>query len=85
MTGSRKMADDIDRANIINEQLREMALAEHFRKAGSSPQPAAPSPLVCTSCGGSIPERRILAMPGCERCISCQIEFEMGESRRRKF
>jgi phage/conjugal plasmid C-4 type zinc finger TraR family protein len=32
----------------------------------------------CEDCGGNIPEKRRLAVPGCRRCVECQMDFEEG-------
>jgi phage/conjugal plasmid C-4 type zinc finger TraR family protein len=77
------MADDIDRANDINEQLREIALGEHFRRLDSVTPTSSPrSQGSCSDCGLPIPSGRLKVMPSCVRCLQCQIEYEMGDHRR---
>jgi phage/conjugal plasmid C-4 type zinc finger TraR family protein len=31
---------------------------------------------LCIDCGGDIPDARLEAVPGCQRCVSCQEKFE---------
>lgn len=31
----------------------------------------------CVSCGELIPQKRVQAIPGCTRCVTCQQKFEM--------
>ena len=74
--------DDIDRANDINEQLREIALAEHFRRMDAHPSRDLARE-GCADCGLPIPVCRLEAMPGAIRCRPCQIESEVGQQQPR--
>ncbi|WP_298438016.1 TraR/DksA family transcriptional regulator [Geobacter sp.] len=67
------MPDDIDRAQEINEQFLEDALAEHRRR---KPLTVADSALICIDCETPIPEKRRKAAPGCVRCVECQTLLE---------
>lgn len=65
------MVDIVDRAQMREEELRQEALdraRQHFR--------AAAAPRDCVDCGGRIPAARRRAVPHCERCVYCQVEFE---------
>lgn len=71
------MADEIDRAQGINEGHQREALAAHFRRL-----PAAVfAPTICDDCGEPIPEERQKAAPGCIRCIDCQTRHELTMKR----
>lgn len=65
------MPDDMDRAQAINEQILDDALANHCRA-----MPKGESLTHCEDCGEPIPEGRRKASPGCRKCIICQAEFE---------
>ncbi|MDA8428923.1 MAG: TraR/DksA family transcriptional regulator [Geobacteraceae bacterium] len=67
------MPDEMDRAQEINEQFQEAALAEHQRNR----QRGRPAATHCEECGDEIPEKRRQAMPGCRKCISCQEAHEI--------
>ena len=66
------MADDIDRAQAINERHLETALEEIRHN-----QPTGESLEFCESCQRTIPENRRLAVPGCRKCIHCQEQSEL--------
>lgn len=68
------MADLIDRANELAEDMLQAALSRQQRPA------CAPAALWCDDCGEQIPELRRLAAMGCACCISCQ---ELRELRNR--
>lgn len=70
------MADDIDRAQAINEQLQRDALDAHRRR-----QPSGDSLNECEECGEQIPARRRQAVPGCTRCVECQMMHERDLKR----
>lgn len=69
------MADEIDRAQGINESHQAEALAAHFRHRRTLPA-AVFAPTDCEDCGEPIPEARLKAAPGCIRCIDCQRAHE---------
>jgi len=77
--------DDIDRANDYAEQMRELALKEHFRRRlhTSSKKAGRLRPGCCLDCGIPIPELCLSVRPDAVRCILCQIEHEMMLSRRK--
>ena len=66
------MADDVDRAQRINEQLQADALGAHRRKQLTVED----SYTDCIDCEEPIPEARRAAVPGCKRCIECQTLHE---------
>jgi len=55
------MADEIDRAQTINEQHLDDALAAHLRRPAYT---VADSALICIDCERPIPARRREAVPG---------------------
>lgn len=38
--------------------------------------PKGESATECQECGNPIPEGRRLAMPGCQYCITCQVQYD---------
>jgi len=64
--------DQFDRATQLEEQAREIALAQVLART----QGAGASALTCIDCGVDIPEARRRAVPGCQRCVDCQEEVE---------
>jgi len=70
--------DQFDRATQLEEQQREIALAQVLART----RPAVESAHFCIDCGVDIPEARRRAVPGCQRCVDCQEEFERRASGR---
>ncbi|HDR9101585.1 MULTISPECIES: TraR/DksA C4-type zinc finger protein [Burkholderia] len=72
--------DDFDRASMIEEQTRELAIA-----AARANAPHGESAFVCQNeeCGVPIPEARRVAAPGCRYCIECQSRREAAALKRR--
>jgi len=70
--------DQFDRATLLEEQQREIALAQVLART----QGAGESALYCIDCGVDIPEARRRAVPGCQRCVDCQAIFERRKSGR---
>ena len=70
------MADIIDTASEIEELQRNAALSAHRidRSAVSAEH--------CEDCGIEIPEKRRVAMPGCQMCASCQADLELIRKQR---
>ncbi len=68
------MSDLFDRAQDREQELRDDALAEHFRRSEKRHVDA--SAERCAVCGVLIPERRRLAVPGVQTCIDCQQAVE---------
>lgn len=64
--------DDIDRAQIHEEEMREAAI-----ERACSNTPRGVSATVCEECGARIPEARRQAVPGCRLCVECQSYYEM--------
>jgi len=64
--------DQFDRATQLEEQQREIALAQVLARTRG----AGESALHCIDCGVDIPEARRRAVPGCQRCVDCQEDFE---------
>jgi len=65
--------DQFDRATQLEEQHRELALAQ---QALQRAQTTGASAFFCIDCGVDIPEARRQAVPGCQRCIDCQTRHE---------
>lgn len=68
------MADDIDRAQEREEQMRSDALAEHARRSHGDPD--LPSAESCAVCGEPIPMMRRQTLPGVQTCVECQADLE---------
>lgn len=74
------MTDDIDRAQALEQQLRQDALDRH--RALHAPAPADQTPVEarsCAACGDPIPLRRLVAQPDATRCRFCQELVEDAE------
>ena len=69
--------DIFDRAQECEAWFRQDAIAHatrhNVRKA------KVPSRETCMECGAVIPEARRNAVPGVQRCITCQTEMEGGK------
>lgn len=63
--------DDVDRAQMREQENRQDALAAQQRRAHPDDAPEE-SARWCIDCGEPIPEARRLAVPGCSRCVDCQ-------------
>jgi phage/conjugal plasmid C-4 type zinc finger TraR family protein len=68
------MADEMDRAQAREEEMRADALAEHQRRAHGDA--TIPSARQCAICDEDIPARRRLAIPGVQTCVECQRDLE---------
>jgi phage/conjugal plasmid C-4 type zinc finger TraR family protein len=68
------MTDVSDLASDREEELRSDAL-QTMRRARDAAC-SQPSALTCIACGEPIPQARRDAVPGCQRCISCQQVLE---------
>ena len=64
-------AEIIDQANELEELLRNNAIQAHRINHN------AVSATLCIDCGDDIPELRRVKVPGCQRCASCQGDFEL--------
>jgi phage/conjugal plasmid C-4 type zinc finger TraR family protein len=73
------MADEIDRAQALEEAQRDDALAKHRRL-----MPHGDSAEVCDDCGEPIPVERRAAVPGVRRCVACQQLTEIEMTMRAK-
>jgi phage/conjugal plasmid C-4 type zinc finger TraR family protein len=67
------VADEIDRAQALDEAHREQALASHHMRAASRLREARTH---CRRCGDPIPKTRREAMPGADTCVECQASEE---------
>lgn len=65
------MGDIVDRAQAREQEIREEAIERQRRLAR-----LAPARVDCEDCGEKIPATRRRAVPGCSRCVDCQVEFE---------
>jgi phage/conjugal plasmid C-4 type zinc finger TraR family protein len=79
------MADDIDRASELEAWSRERSLKEQRERAGFAEAAdwnrLSAKWCVESDCGERIPDARRRALPGVERCVTCQ---ELKEKRARK-
>lgn len=67
------MADDIDRAQEREQEMRQDALARHARL---QPPAASVSAEFCVLCETPIPEGRRRAVAGVQTCVECQADLE---------
>jgi phage/conjugal plasmid C-4 type zinc finger TraR family protein len=65
--------DDIDQAQVCNEDFQAFALKLNQRMR----EPVNYTGELCLDCDEVIPEKRRAAVPGCRRCIDCQETYEM--------
>jgi phage/conjugal plasmid C-4 type zinc finger TraR family protein len=65
--------DMTDSAQELEQAVRNDAI---LRLRNCFPEPERPSSKFCSCCGEEIPEKRRLAVPGCQFCVECQREFE---------
>lgn len=70
------MADECDLAQVMSERYLRGEIAK-ARTAATSYESRVTS-YECADCGREIPEARREAVPGCVRCVKCQIIFERG-------
>lgn len=66
------MTDVFDRATELEEQDCERALAEQIKRAAIANKTVDDSAEFCEDCGIDIPLKRRQAVPGCQRCVTCQ-------------
>jgi len=64
----------MDAADIASE--REAIHREESLARARKAQASGPSLDTCENCGAPIPEARQRAVPGCDRCVTCQKERE---------
>lgn len=70
-------AEIIDQASELEELLRNNAIQAHRINHN------AVSATHCMDCGDDIPELRRVKVPGCQRCASCQGDFELSKKQGR--
>jgi len=61
--------DEGDVAKAFQDETIDRALANRTRHEGIGRE-------ICIDCKDPIPEARRKAVPGCDRCVQCQGEFE---------
>lgn len=66
--------DILDLAKQQEDFALKATLADHRRQG----VPTGESAHNCCDCEIVIPEARRLAVPGCQRCVTCQQELEQG-------
>ena len=69
--------DSADHAQIIQEQSLSVALDAAQQASLSKPSVSA---VECEICGNPIPEKRRMAVQGCNTCIGCQQVLERHEA-----
>ena len=67
--------DEADCAREYSEHLLNVEIRKCIAAQGSKLK--AQSRMECEECGETISEARRNAVPGCTRCVGCQIESEM--------
>jgi len=72
------MADDIDRAQAHEQELRDDALAAHARRGSDFFPEDDGETLLCRVCDDFIPDARREALPGVQTCVPCQEEIELA-------
>lgn len=72
------MADDIDRAQAHEQELRDDALAAHARRGSDFFSEDEGETLLCRVCDDFIPDARREALPGVQTCVHCQTELEQA-------
>lgn len=70
------MTDDVDRASAWEQQWRADVLRNHALKTA----PRGESLENCEDCDERIPQERRDLVPGCRRCVPCQVRAEFGGS-----
>lgn len=71
------MPDILDKAQEIEQLQREHALRNRAKAQE-------PSRLYCEDCDEVIPEIRRQKVPGCTRCVECQIIYETQQKHYRR-
>lgn len=66
------MADDADRAQVVNDQFQKDAIENYQRRTTN----LKPSRATCCDCEEDIPLKRQIAIPGVQRCVGCQTLHE---------
>jgi len=69
------MSDDVDRAQLREQEFLSDALARQQRRGQPAGLPAAEfcgEHLRDAGCGDEIPRARRAAVPGCQLCVACQ-------------
>lgn len=72
------MPDEADKA-FYTESLEMKSLLSHISAKASelnTPITDLDFERYCEDCGELIPEKRIRAVPGCTRCVTCQSQLE---------
>lgn len=69
--------DEVDDSQKAERLYREEALGNR-RQVG---RPGWQSLTHCTDCGEEIPEKRRLAIEGCQRCLDCQENYDKENGR----
>jgi phage/conjugal plasmid C-4 type zinc finger TraR family protein len=67
--------DDADRAAEYQERLNAEAVKAHRLSQSSDRHPTH-----CVDCGREIQPVRRLAVPGCTRCVMCQMDADRREA-----
>lgn len=76
------MSDLFDRASDRERELLADALYEQQQRSGLAGKTLADSAHECVDCEEPIPELRRAAVPGVQRCVSCQQRAERGRRER---
>jgi len=71
------MADDADRAEVIEANQRKDAIERITRRKQETPLVNSDGQRLCRDCEAVIPFQRVLAAPHAGRCFDCQTRLEL--------
>lgn len=70
------MADDVDRAKILEEQARKRGIDAVRFAVREEPETNKHGERICKECGDIIKKMRLMVMPHAVRCVPCQEQCE---------
>ncbi|OPX57058.1 transcriptional regulator, TraR/DksA family [Oceanospirillum multiglobuliferum] len=73
------MTDILDKAQALECQQRDWALAQHERRKAEPAQKRIQGQVLCLACGEPVGYARLQAKPNAAYCIDCQSLRERGK------